>query len=97
MLNGSLCLHAKLDIVAICPSHNPYSFDLLEGECGKRLLFVAHQTKTPDATAIGEADVFAIGFNLPARLFVFDGTVIMLKPGIAFLAGLLLLAQGAVR
>jgi hypothetical protein len=53
------------------------------------LLFVADQPHTPGVTAIREGDVFAIGFNLPSRRFVFHRAVIVLELRIALLAGLL--------
>src|SRR5262249_22825114 len=49
----------------------------------------ADQTKTPDATAIGEGDMFAIWLYPPSRLLVLHRAVIVLKLGIALLAGLL--------
>ena len=42
--------------------------------------------------AIREGDVLAVRFQLPARLLVLDGAVVMLETGIAFLAGFVVLA-----
>src|SRR6266446_2367591 len=85
-------LDAKLHIVAIGPIHNAYALDLLCGKGFNALLGIAHQTQSPDATAIGERDVFPVLFQLPSGLLVFDRAVIMLKAGIALLAWLVVLA-----
>src|SRR5215469_2567919 len=93
MLNPALSLNGKLSIVAIRPLHNTHPFDLFKREGFNRLLFVAHQTQTPNATAIREGDVLAIRGELPTGGFVFHRTVIMLEAGIALLAGLVVLAR----
>jgi len=85
-------LYPELAIVAIGTLDNPHSLDLLGGERFHLLLLVAHQTQAPNPTAIRETNVLAVGFQLPARLFVLHGTVIMLELGIALLAGLVVLA-----
>ena len=85
-------LYPELAIVAIGTVDNPHSLDLLGGERFNLLLLVAHQPQAPNPTAIRETNVLAVGFQLPARLFVLHGTVIMLERGIALLAGLVVLA-----
>jgi len=85
-------LDPELAIVAIGTVDNPHSLDLPGGERFHLLLLVAHQPQAPNPTAIREPNVLAVGFQLPARLFVLHGTVIMLERGIALLAGLVVLA-----
>ena len=92
MLNSALGFHAELDIVAVCPSHDAHPFDLFGGKSGDSLLLVANQSKATDSTAIGETDMFAILIKLPARRFVLDAPVVVLKLGIALFAGCVLLA-----
>jgi len=85
-------LYRELDRVAIGTMDNPDAFDLLGGEGSNLLFLVAYQSQATNATAINEADMLAIRFDLPAGLLVFYGTVIVLELGIALLAGLLVLA-----
>lgn len=85
-------LYRELTIVAISTADNPDAFDLLGREGFDVLLFVAHQTQAANPTAIYETNMFAGGFQFPARLFILHGTVIMLERGIALLAGLMLRA-----
>src|SRR5690348_14684034 len=71
---------------------NPYPFDLL---CRKRcnlLLRVSYQSQASNTTAISECEVLAIGFQLPAGLFVLHASSIVLETWITFLAWLVLLA-----
>src|SRR5579883_569322 len=91
MFNFTYCLNRKLTIVAICPLDNAHSLELFEREGCYRLLFVAYQSQTPDATAIGECNVLATWLKLPPRRFVFNGTIVVLKAGIAFFARLVVL------
>ncbi len=78
MFDVSLNLDTELDVVPVCPPHNAYSFDLLEREDFNVLLGIAHEPESANAAAISEADMFAIRFQLPARLFVLDTAIIML-------------------
>src|SRR3989442_29193 len=92
MLYCAFGLYPKLAIVAIGTMHNPDALDLLGGEGFNVLLLVAYQAQAANATPIGEGDVFAIRFNLPARMLVFHAPIVMLELRIALLAGLLVLA-----
>jgi hypothetical protein len=92
MQDSTLCLDCELHIVAISTMDNPDPLDLLGRKCCNLLLGIADQPQASNATPIGEGDVLAIGFQLPARLLVLDAPVIVLEPGIAFLAWLVGLA-----
>src|SRR5690348_5222464 len=81
--------NGKLTVVAIGPLHDTYSFYLVRGKGFHRPLFVADQAQPSNATAIGEGDVLAIGFDAPSGLFVLHRAVIVLKLRIALLARLL--------
>jgi hypothetical protein len=63
-------LDPELAIVAIGTPNNPHSLDLLGRERFYLLLLVAHQSQAPNPTAIRETNVLAVGFQLPACLFV---------------------------
>ena len=92
MLDLTFSLNRELAVVAISTMHYPHSLDLFDGK-GCNLLFgITHKPESSNATAIGEGDMLAIRLYLPARLFVLDRAVIMLKFGIAFLAWLVVLA-----
>src|SRR2546422_7705663 len=89
---STLCLDCELHIVAISTVHNPDPLDLLGRKCCNLLLRIAYQSQTSNTTPIGEGNVLPIRRELPARLLVLHAPVIVLKPGIAFLAGLVVLA-----
>lgn len=91
MLNLTFGLYAELDIVAIGTMNNPHPFDLFGGKGFNVLVLVAYQSQATNATAIHEADMLAIRFDLPASLLVFDAAVIVLELGIALLARLVVL------
>ena len=78
-------LYCKLDVVAISAVYYPHALDLLFWKSGDLLFRVAHEPQTSDATPVGETDMLAVRFQLPARLFVLDAPVIVLKLGIALL------------
>src|SRR5579875_2931866 len=92
MLYPPLCLEGKLGIVPVSASHDAYPFDKLEREGCNPLPFVAHQAQASDATAIGEDDVLAVGFQFPARLLVFHASVVVLETRIALLVWCVLVA-----
>ena len=79
MFYGSLYLNRELAIVAVCSLHDADPLDLLLWKGFNLLLLVAYQAKSSDATPIGEGDVSPIWLKLPARGFVFDAPVIVLK------------------
>src|SRR5579885_1345198 len=70
MFHLAFCLHDKLDVVAISPLEDAYSFDLLDGKRGYILLFGSYQTQATNATAIGERDMLAIRIKFPSGDFV---------------------------
>lgn len=92
MLHVALSLDSELHNISICTFDEANPLDLFDGEGRNLLLFVANQTKTPDATAIRERDVLPIGIKLPACSFVLHRAVIVLKAWIAFLSWLVGLA-----
>src|SRR5438128_8266247 len=92
MLYLAFGFHGKLHIVAISTLHNAYALDLFGGKSGNTLLGIADETKPPNATPVSESDVPAVWLQLPTSLLVFNRAIIMLKPGIALLAWLLVLA-----
>jgi hypothetical protein len=92
MLDSAIRLHAELDVVAICPSDETYPFDLLDRKGGDGLFLVTDQLEPPNAAAIGEADVLAVLGEFPARRFVLDRSVVVLKLGIALFPRLVGLA-----
>ena len=81
-------LHPKLAIISICASQDANSFDLLGGEGFDMLPGIAHQAQSPNAASIDEGDVTSIGLQLPSRLLIFHASIVVLKLGVAFLAGL---------
>src|SRR6266446_8839768 len=85
-------LHTELDEIAIGTPHDADPFDLLLWESFDLLFLIADEPQTSNAAAVREGDVASIGTQLPARDFVLDGPIIVLKLGIALLAWLLLLA-----
>src|SRR6266516_4359730 len=92
MHDGTLCLDSELQIVAISTVDNPDPLDLLKRECSNLLLGIADQPQASHTTPIGEGDVLPIRRELPARLLVLHAPVLVLEPGIAFLAWFVLLA-----
>ena len=92
MLNHPVGLNAKLDVVAVCPSEQAHPLDLLDREGLDLLPLVSNQPHPPDATAIREGQVPAVGVQFPARLLVLHRAVIVLEAGIALPARFLLLA-----
>ena len=56
------------------------------------LLLIPDEPEGADGAAIREGDVPAVRFQLPARLLVLNGAIVMLETGIAFLAGFVVLA-----
>src|SRR5713226_2349232 len=92
MVDDAFYLEAQLHIIPISPMHDTNALDLLDGEGGALLFRVANQTQATNATAIGENHVFAIGFKLPAALFILDASSIVLKLWVALLARLVFLA-----
>lgn len=90
MLNVPISLYAKLNEVAVGTADNANPFDLLEREGFNRL--VPDEAQASNATTISEGDVFAVGFQLPARLLVLHAAIIVLELGIAFLSRLVCLA-----
>ena len=85
-------LDSELHIVAISTVDNPDPLDLLKRECSNLLLGIADQPQASHTTPIGEGDVLPIRRELPARLLVLNRAVLVLEPGIAFLAWLVVLA-----
>ncbi len=92
MHHDTRSLYPELTIIAIGPPHNPHPFDVLLREGGDLLFRVPNETESPDTAAIGEGDVSPIGLELPPGLLVLDRAVVMLEPGIALLARLVLFA-----
>src|SRR5438876_9886447 len=92
MHESTLCLDCELDIVAISTMDNPDPLDLLGRKCCDLLLGVANESQMSDTTAVGDGDVLPVWREPPARCFVLNRAVIVLKPGIAFLAWLVVLA-----
>src|SRR5258708_7944395 len=90
MLHLALGLHRELCVVAISAFDDAHPFDLLERKSSDLLFFVAHQTQSTNAAAIGKGDMFAVTVQLPTRLFVLNTAIVVLKLRIALLAGLLL-------
>ena len=86
MLYLAFGLDSKLTIVAISTMDNPDALNLLDGE-GFDLLFLV-----PNRASVCEGDVLAVRFQLPARLFILHGAVVVLEAGIALLAGLVVFA-----
>src|SRR5713101_7066666 len=87
----SFCLHRDLHIVAIGPMHDAYPLDLLERKGLYMLIGVVNQPQSPNATAIGEADMASTLVQLPTCLLVLNRAIVMLEPGIALLAWLVVL------
>ena len=83
---------AHLTVVAVRSAKQAHALDLLHWKGFDLLLVVPDEPEPTDATAIREGDVLAVRFQLPARLLVLDGAVVMLETGIAFLAGFVVLA-----
>jgi hypothetical protein len=93
VLYPSLRLDAELDVVAVSTADQTNPLDLLAREGFDVLLRIADQPQSSNATPIGEANVLAIVIQLPACRFVLHAAIILLEPGKAFLAGLVLLAR----
>ncbi len=87
-----LGLDAELRIISICAAHDANSLDLLHREGFDMLIRIADQAQTSNTTSVGESDVTPIGLQLPPALFVLHASVIVLKLGVAFLAGLVVAA-----
>ena len=87
MLDGALSLDRELAVVAIRSAHEAHPLDLVDGEGFDPLLLVPDQPERADAAAVREGDVLAVRRELPARLLVLDGAVVMLEAGIALLTG----------
>ena len=92
MLDFALGIDAELAIVAVCPSNNANTFDLLDRKFLDALIWVANEFQATNPTAISEDDVATIGVSLPARGFVLHTPVVALETGISFLSGFLVLA-----
>src|SRR5205814_598269 len=88
----ALGLDTELAIVAISTPYDANPLDILDGKRFNALFLISNQTQSPNPTAIGEGDVFAIIIKLPSSLFVFYGSIVVLKLGIALLSGLFVLA-----
>jgi hypothetical protein len=65
---------------------------VLEGEGFEVLCGMAHQAQASNARALGESDVRPIGLEFPPALLLFHTTLVLLKFGIALLAGFLVRA-----
>ena len=87
MLDGALGLDRELAVVAIGAAHQAHPLDLFDGEGFDPLLPVPDQPERADADPVREGDLLAVGRELPARLLVLDGAVVMLEAGIALLSG----------
>jgi hypothetical protein len=92
MFTLSFGLDAELSVVAISAAQEANSLDLLDWEGFDVLSAIADQAQSANAAAIGEGDVASIGVELPCRLFVLHTPIVMLKLGIALLAGLVVAA-----
>jgi hypothetical protein len=92
MRERPISLDTERHRVAIGSSEKANPLDLFEGKGFDVLFLVPDEPKSPDATAIGEGDVFARRRQFPAGLLVLHASVIMLELGIALLAWLVHLA-----
>src|SRR5262249_10479047 len=98
MGEGPLRFHGKLNKIVICPLDQSDTRDLSHREGGNAwalVAFLTDQTHRANTPAIGEGEPFAIGFQLPTSILVFNGTVSMLETRITFLPRLLLPAVHA--
>src|SRR6266853_4178146 len=92
MHDGTLCLDSELHIVAIGSMDNAYPFDLFKRKGCNLLLRIADQPQASNTTPIGEGDVLPIRREPPSRCFVLHAPVLVLEPGITFLAWLVVFA-----
>src|SRR6266705_1184821 len=93
VVNFAFCFNSELAIVAISSSDNPNLFDSFDWECFDVLFLIANQAESAYPTAIGESDMSAVIVKLPSGSLVLNAPIVMLKSGIAFLAGLFDLAM----
>lgn len=89
--------HGKLDIIAIGSLQETDALDLRQGKRGNAARFFAigggsHQAECPDVGAIGKGQTLPIWLQTPAAYLVLGRAVIVLKTGIALLAGFVLAA-----
>ena len=91
MLDFPLGIDTELAGVAICTPYDAHPLDQLDGKLLETLIGIANQFEAANPTAIGEDDMSAIRIKLPTRLFVFHGSIVVLKLGISLLARFLLL------
>ena len=89
MFTLALGLDTELYIISICAAQDAYPLDLLHWEGFNVLLGIANQAQASDPTQVCEDDVASIGVYLPSGGFVLHTSVIVLKLGVALLAGFL--------
>src|SRR2546429_3978376 len=92
MDESALCGDPELGIVTIGAAHKTHPLDVRRRKGENLLRGIAYQSQLPDAAPVRERDMSPIGGEFPACLLVFHASIIVLKPGIAFLARLLVLA-----
>ncbi len=85
-------LNTELAAVAICTSDNANALDHALGKFLDTLIGIPNKLQASYPTAIGEDNMTAIVVNLPARGFVLDASIIVLKLGVSFLSRFFILA-----